>query len=166
MRVRPDGPQLISQMVRKYLGIDCSVLMGANIAKVRVLRDRPLGGSLRGDPLRGTPPSTTFLARDVTDWIFCGQSLVTCILLPAQLTPCGERQDGRAGPKGQTEMKEWGLGGDTHVQARVCTRGRAHTPTHMHDHTRAHTHTHRNARSHTHARARAHTHTHTHTHAL
>eukprot|EP00884_Botryococcus_braunii_P018008 jgi/Botrbrau1/4891/Bobra.118_1s0005.1 len=33
MRVRPDGPQLISQMVRKYLGIDCSVLMGANIAK-------------------------------------------------------------------------------------------------------------------------------------
>jgi len=32
MRVRADGPQLISQMVRKYLGIDCSVLMGANIA--------------------------------------------------------------------------------------------------------------------------------------
>ncbi|GLC44857.1 hypothetical protein PLESTM_001654900, partial [Pleodorina starrii] len=32
MRVRPEGPQLISQMVRRYLGIDCSVLMGANIA--------------------------------------------------------------------------------------------------------------------------------------
>lgn len=32
MRVRSDGPQLISQMVTKYLGIDCSVLMGANIA--------------------------------------------------------------------------------------------------------------------------------------
>lgn len=33
MRVRSDGPQLISQMVRKYLNMDCSVLMGANIAK-------------------------------------------------------------------------------------------------------------------------------------
>jgi len=33
MRVRSDGPQLISQMVSKYLNIDCSVLMGANIAK-------------------------------------------------------------------------------------------------------------------------------------
>ncbi|KIZ06786.1 glycerol-3-phosphate dehydrogenase(NAD+) [Monoraphidium neglectum] len=33
MRVRTDGPQLISQMVSKYLNIDCSVLMGANIAK-------------------------------------------------------------------------------------------------------------------------------------
>ena len=33
MRVRADGPQLISQMVSKYLGIDCSVLMGANIAE-------------------------------------------------------------------------------------------------------------------------------------
>ena len=33
MRVRADGPQLISEMVRKSLGCDCSVLMGANIAK-------------------------------------------------------------------------------------------------------------------------------------
>ena len=32
MRVRPEGPQLISEMVRKNLGADCSVLMGANIA--------------------------------------------------------------------------------------------------------------------------------------
>lgn len=32
MRVRSDGPQLISQMISKYLNIDCSVLMGANIA--------------------------------------------------------------------------------------------------------------------------------------
>lgn len=32
MRVRADGPQLISQMITKYLNIDCSVLMGANIA--------------------------------------------------------------------------------------------------------------------------------------
>lgn len=32
MRVRSDGPQLISQMIAKYLNIDCSVLMGANIA--------------------------------------------------------------------------------------------------------------------------------------
>lgn len=32
MRVRPDGPQLISELVRKELGLDCSVLMGANIA--------------------------------------------------------------------------------------------------------------------------------------
>uniref|UniRef100_A0A7D7QY02 Glycerol-3-phosphate dehydrogenase [NAD(+)] n=1 Tax=Chlamydomonas raudensis TaxID=284013 RepID=A0A7D7QY02_9CHLO len=32
MRVRSDGPQLISQMVTRSLGIDCSVLMGANIA--------------------------------------------------------------------------------------------------------------------------------------
>jgi len=35
MRVRPDGPQLISEMVQRTLGIDCSVLMGANIAEVR-----------------------------------------------------------------------------------------------------------------------------------
>lgn len=33
MRVREDGPQLVSQMVAKYLGVDCSVLMGANIAR-------------------------------------------------------------------------------------------------------------------------------------
>ena len=33
MRVRPEGPQLISEMVRRTLGIDCSVLMGANIAE-------------------------------------------------------------------------------------------------------------------------------------
>ncbi|WIA14356.1 hypothetical protein OEZ85_002885 [Tetradesmus obliquus] len=32
MRVRSDGPQLISQLVAKYLALDCSVLMGANIA--------------------------------------------------------------------------------------------------------------------------------------
>ena len=32
MRIRPEGPQLISEMVRRKLGIDCSVLMGANIA--------------------------------------------------------------------------------------------------------------------------------------
>eukprot|EP00798_Chlamydomonas_sp_ICE-L_P022254 gene22254-29324_t len=32
MRVRAEGPQLVSQMVKKMLGIDCSVLMGANIA--------------------------------------------------------------------------------------------------------------------------------------
>lgn len=32
MRVRPEGPQLISELVRKELQIDCSVLMGANIA--------------------------------------------------------------------------------------------------------------------------------------
>lgn len=32
MRVTPDGPQLISQMIARYLGVDCSVLMGANIA--------------------------------------------------------------------------------------------------------------------------------------
>ena len=33
MRVRPEGPQLVSEMMRKSLGADCSVLMGANIAK-------------------------------------------------------------------------------------------------------------------------------------
>lgn len=33
MRVRPEGPQLISELVRKELGLDCSVLMGANIAE-------------------------------------------------------------------------------------------------------------------------------------
>ncbi|KAF5831797.1 NAD-dependent glycerol-3-phosphate dehydrogenase N-terminus-domain-containing protein, partial [Dunaliella salina] len=32
MHVRAEGPQLISQMVSRILGIDCSVLMGANIA--------------------------------------------------------------------------------------------------------------------------------------
>ena len=32
MRVRSDGPQLISALIRKELGLDCSVLMGANIA--------------------------------------------------------------------------------------------------------------------------------------
>ncbi len=33
MRVRVDGPQLISTMVKRTLGIDCCVLMGANIAE-------------------------------------------------------------------------------------------------------------------------------------
>lgn len=33
MRVRPEGPQLISELIRKELGLDCSVLMGPNIAK-------------------------------------------------------------------------------------------------------------------------------------
>lgn len=32
MRVRKDGPQLISQMITARLRVDCSVLMGANIA--------------------------------------------------------------------------------------------------------------------------------------
>jgi len=32
MRIRPEGPQLISELVRRKLGVDCSVLMGANIA--------------------------------------------------------------------------------------------------------------------------------------
>ena len=32
MNLRPDGPQLISAMVRRMLKIECSVLMGANIA--------------------------------------------------------------------------------------------------------------------------------------
>jgi glycerol-3-phosphate dehydrogenase (NAD+) len=32
MRVRKDGPQLISQMVQKCLRINCSVLMGGNSA--------------------------------------------------------------------------------------------------------------------------------------
>lgn len=32
MRVRKDGPQLISQMIATRLRVDCSVLMGANIA--------------------------------------------------------------------------------------------------------------------------------------
>ena len=36
MRVQPEGPQLISDLVRKTVGIDCSVLMGANIAEVSV----------------------------------------------------------------------------------------------------------------------------------
>ena len=38
MRVRPGGPQLISDLVRKELGLDCSVLMGANIAE-EIARD-------------------------------------------------------------------------------------------------------------------------------
>ena len=33
MRVRPDGPQLISEMITDKLRIDTSVLMGANIAR-------------------------------------------------------------------------------------------------------------------------------------
>eukprot|EP00894_Picocystis_sp_ML_P001184 jgi/Pico_ML_1/51701/g271.t1 len=33
MDITPAGPQLLSTMVREHLGIDCSVLMGANIAK-------------------------------------------------------------------------------------------------------------------------------------
>eukprot|EP00955_Chlamydomonas_euryale_P028920 305001-Chlamydomonas_euryale.AAC.1 len=32
MRVRPEGPQMISEMISRYLNIDCSVLMGANVA--------------------------------------------------------------------------------------------------------------------------------------
>lgn len=34
MRVRAEGPQLISEMVRKNLNMDTCVLMGANLAKV------------------------------------------------------------------------------------------------------------------------------------
>lgn len=33
MDITPEGPQLLSTLVREKLGIDCSVLMGANIAK-------------------------------------------------------------------------------------------------------------------------------------
>eukprot|EP00955_Chlamydomonas_euryale_P106916 365734-Chlamydomonas_euryale.AAC.24 len=32
MHVRAEGPQMISEMISRYLNIDCSVLMGANIA--------------------------------------------------------------------------------------------------------------------------------------
>ena len=41
MRVRPEGPQLISEMLRKHLGVDCSVLMGANIAQVATYYHMP-----------------------------------------------------------------------------------------------------------------------------
>jgi hypothetical protein len=37
MRVRRDGPQLISTMISKTLGVDCSVLMGANVRAVSML---------------------------------------------------------------------------------------------------------------------------------
>ncbi|XP_024396515.1 glycerol-3-phosphate dehydrogenase [NAD(+)] isoform X2 [Physcomitrium patens] len=32
MEVKPDGPVMLSKLITKHLGIDCSVLMGANIA--------------------------------------------------------------------------------------------------------------------------------------
>eukprot|EP00983_Pelagomonas_calceolata_P112303 1159870-Pelagomonas_calceolata.AAC.4 len=54
MRVRAEGPQLISQMVSRILGIDCSVLMGANIAgdiareEVRWMHVQSGGGMLGG----------------------------------------------------------------------------------------------------------------------
>ena len=34
MHIATEGPQLISAMIKSYLGLDCSVLMGANIAEV------------------------------------------------------------------------------------------------------------------------------------
>lgn len=55
MRVRPEGPQLISEMVRKYLNIDCSVLMGANIAKVP---SWPHSAIPRGIPAKPFPSVT------------------------------------------------------------------------------------------------------------
>lgn len=33
MRVRPEGPQLISALIRKELGLDCSVLMVGRISE-------------------------------------------------------------------------------------------------------------------------------------
>ncbi|GBF87939.1 glycerol-3-phosphate dehydrogenase [Raphidocelis subcapitata] len=54
MRVRREGPQLISEMVSKYLGIDCSVLMGANIATAigrEELSEAVIGYSVRDNAL-------------------------------------------------------------------------------------------------------------------
>ena len=51
MRVRPDGPQLISELVRKSVGADCSVLMGANIAQdigAGQLSEATIGCAVRG----------------------------------------------------------------------------------------------------------------------
>ena len=31
-KVKPDGPVMLSNLITEHLGIDCSVLMGANIA--------------------------------------------------------------------------------------------------------------------------------------
>lgn len=32
MKVKPDGPVMMSKLIHENLGLDCSVLMGANIA--------------------------------------------------------------------------------------------------------------------------------------
>ncbi len=41
MHIAADGPQLVSAMIRGSLGLDCSVLMGANIAEVcSMIQDR------------------------------------------------------------------------------------------------------------------------------
>lgn len=32
LKVKPDGPVILSNLITAHLGIDCSVLMGANIA--------------------------------------------------------------------------------------------------------------------------------------
>ena len=52
MRVRAEGPQLLSELVRKELGLDCSVLMGANIAEdiaARQLSEATIGYSVRAN---------------------------------------------------------------------------------------------------------------------
>ena len=62
MRVRPDGPQLISEMVRKNLGVDCSVLMGANIAKdigAMQLSEATIGCALMNPKLIMCPKTCT-----------------------------------------------------------------------------------------------------------
>ena len=58
MRVRPDGPQLISSLVRERLGLDCSVLMGPNLAE-EVAR----GGMTEATLGASSPAAATLLMR-------------------------------------------------------------------------------------------------------
>ncbi|MEW5301255.1 MAG: hypothetical protein WDW36_004126 [Sanguina aurantia] len=54
MRVMPEGPQLISVMVQRMLRIDCSVLMGGNIAKdiaAEQMSEAVIGYTLRSNAL-------------------------------------------------------------------------------------------------------------------
>lgn len=88
MRVRADGPQLISEMVRKSLGCDCSVLMGANIAKdigSRQLSEATIGYSVlqNGETFKRMFQTDYFyvdLVPDVAGAEMCGtlKNIVAC----------------------------------------------------------------------------------------
>jgi glycerol-3-phosphate dehydrogenase (NAD+) len=107
MRIRAEGPQLVSAMVRSKLGIDCSVLMGPNIAEevaaenlceatigyrqvesARVLQklfERPYFSvacvlDIEGCELCGTLKNIVALSAGFTDGLGCGANTKAVIL--------------------------------------------------------------------------------------
>uniref|UniRef100_A0A515EIS9 Glycerol-3-phosphate dehydrogenase [NAD(+)] n=1 Tax=Dunaliella salina TaxID=3046 RepID=A0A515EIS9_DUNSA len=116
MRVGRDGPQLVSQMIRKNLGIDCSVLMGGNVASEiakRELSEAVVGANSRetGQLFRKlfqTPYFNVDIVQDVAGAEMCG-TLKNIVALAVGIVDglgCGCNAKAVIMRQGLTEMRK------------------------------------------------------------